>query len=106
MNPIRWFVILALMAAVCALEVFLAKRKSRWPGLVLPICWLMPAWLVLPNLLLNALSLAENAGQMLLALLVVPVCLLPALVLLAIYWFCRRRRKSREQVEKMKIQDL
>ena len=106
MNPIGWFVILVLMAAACALEVFLAKRKSRWPGLVLPICWLMPAWLVLPNLLLNALSLAENAGQMLLALLVVPVCLLPALVLLAIYWFCRRRRKSREQVEKMKIQDL
>ena len=106
MNPIGWFVILVLMAAACALEVFLAKRKSRWPGLVLPICWLMPAWLVLPNLLLNALSLAENAGQMLLALLVVPICLLPALVLLAIYWFCRRRRKSREQVEKMKIQDL
>ena len=39
MNPIRWFVILALMAAACALEVFLAKRKSRWPGLVLPVLW-------------------------------------------------------------------
>ena len=101
------YVPLIVVFVICiALEIFLANRHSRWPGLVLPICWLMPAWLVLPNLLLNALSLAENAGQMLLALLVVPICLLPALVLLAIYWFCRRRRKSREQVEKMKIQDL
>ena len=27
-------------------------------------------------------------------------------VLLAVYWFCRRRRKCREDVEKMKIQAL
>ena len=32
--------------------------------------------------------------------------IVPALVLLAVYWFCRRRRKRREDVEKMKIQDL
>lgn len=106
MNPIRWFVILALMAAACALEVFLAKRKSCWPGLVLPICWLLPVLFVLPNLLLNALAVAESMPQMLLTLLVVLLFFVPTLVLLAIYWFCRRRRKSREQVEKMKIQDL
>ena len=59
------YVPLIVVFVICiALEIFLANRQSRWPGLVLPICWLMPAWLVLPNLLLNALSLAENAGQM------------------------------------------
>ena len=106
MNPIRWFVILALMAAVCALEVFLAKRKSRWPGLVLPVLALFPALFVLPNLLTNALSVAENGLQALLSQLAMLLLFVPALVLLAVYWFCRRRRKRREDVEKMKIQDL
>ena len=106
MNPIRWFVILALMAAVCALEVFLAKRKSRWPGLVMPLLALFPALFVLPNLLTNALSVAENGLQALLSLLAMLLLFVPALVLLAVYWFCRRRRKRRENVEKMKIQDL
>lgn len=106
MNPIRWFVILALMAAVCALEVFLAKRKSRWPGLVMPVLALFPALFVLPNLLTNALSVAENGLQALLSLLAMLLLFVPALVLLAVYWFCRRRRKRREDVEKMKIQDL
>lgn len=106
MNPIRWFVILALMAAACALEVFLAKRKSRWPGLVLPVLALFPTLFVLPNLLTNALSVAENGLQALLSLLAMLLLFVPALVLLAVYWFCRRRRKRREDVEKMKIQDL
>lgn len=106
MNPIRWFVILALMAAVCALEVFLAKRKSRWPGLVMPVLALFPALFVLPNLLTNALSVAENGLQALLSLLAMLLLFVPALVLLAVYWCCRRRRKCREDVEKMKIQDL
>ena len=106
MNPIRWFVILALMAAACALEVFLAKRKSRWPGLVMPVLALFPALFVLSNLLTNALSVAENGLQALLSLLAMLLLFVPALVLLAVYWFCRRRRKCREDVEKMKIQDL
>lgn len=106
MNPIRWFVILALMAAACALEVFLAKRKSRWPGLVMPLLAVFPALFVLPNLLTNALSVAENGLQVLLSLLAMMLLFVPALVLLAVYWFCRRRRKRREDVEKMKIQDL
>lgn len=106
MNPIRWFVILALIAAACALEVFLAKRKSRWPGLVMPVLALFPALFVLPNLLTNALSVAENGLQALLSLLAMLLLFVPALVLLAVYWFCRRRRKCREDVEKMKIQDL
>ena len=106
MNPIRWFVILALMAAACALEVFLAKRKSRWPGLVMPVLALFPALFVLPNLLTNALSMAENGLQALLSLLAMLLLFVPALVLLAVYWCCRRRRKCREDVEKMKIQDL
>lgn len=106
MSIMTWILLFLIVAVLCIAEWLLARCKAWWPGVILPVMMLLPAWFVLPNLLLNALSLAENAGQMLSALLVVPLCLLPTLVLLAIYWFCRRRRKSREQVEKMKIQDL
>ena len=103
---LRLILFILLMAGVVLLEMYLAHKPGRWPGLVLPICWLLPVLFVLPNLLLNALAVAESMPQMLLTLLVVLLFFVPTLVLLAIYWFCRRRRKSREQVEKMKIQDL
>lgn len=106
MITIGMFILLALFAAACALEVYLAKRKAWWPGLVLPVLALFPALFVLPNLLTNALSVAENGLQVLLSLLAMLLLFVPALVLLAVYWFCRRRRKCREDVEKMKIQDL
>ena len=98
-NPIKLVFCLALFAAVCALEVFLSKRRAWWPGLVLPLC-------VLPNVVLNALGVAENSLQKVLSLLMGLLFFAPALVLLAIYWHCRRSGKHREQVEKIKIQDL
>lgn len=98
------FVVLFVISI--ALEVYLAKRKACWPGLVLPICWVLPVLFVLPNLVLNAVTVVESVPEVLLSLLVLLLFFAPTLVLLAIYWFFRRRRKSREQVEKMKIQDL
>lgn len=111
MNPIRWFVILALMAAACALEVFLAKRKSRWPGLVLPVLWfvyllLMTVAAVAGYAPAYGEPLPLSAGLVWSALLSLVQANIPTYVLLAVYWFCRRRRKRREDVEKMKIQDL
>lgn len=101
------YVPLIVVLAICiAFEVYLAKRKSRWPGLVLPVCWLLPALLVLPNVWVNGLVIAESTPQMLLTLLASLLLFVPLLVLLAVYWFCRRRRKCREDVEKLRIQDL
>ena len=51
-NPIKLVFCLALFAAVCALEVFLSKRRAWWPGLVLPLCLLPPVLFVLPNVCL------------------------------------------------------
>ena len=105
-NPIKLVFCLALFAAVCALEVFLSKRRAWWPGLVLPLCLLPPVLFALPNVVLNALGVAENSLQKVLSLLMGLLFFAPALVLLAIYWHCRRSGKHREQVEKIKIQDL
>lgn len=97
---------LAILVGIVALQAFLSRRKAWWPGLVMPVCTLPGVLLVLPNVLLNALSEAENAGQVLLAVLGSALCLLPTLVLLAVYFFCRRREKSKQQIDKMNIQDL
>lgn len=106
MDGSAYILLLLLAVALCFAEWALARLRLAWPGLVLPLCLLPPVLFILPNVVLNALSMAENSLQMVLSLLVGLLFFAPTLVLLAIYWFCRRRRKHREQVEKMKIQDL
>ena len=97
---------LALLVGVLALQVFLSRRKAWWPGLILPVCTLPGVLLVLPNVLFNALSMAESAGQALVGVLGSVLCLLPTLILTAIYLVCRRREQHKRQIDKMNIQDL
>ena len=111
MNPIRWFVILALIAAVCALEVFLAKRKSRWPGLVMPVLWfvyilLMTVAAVAGYARAYGEPLPLSAGLVWSALLSLVQANIPTYVLLAVYFFCRSGRRRRKQLDKMQVQDL
>lgn len=97
---------LAILIGIVALQVFLSRRKAWWPGLILPVCTLPGILLVLPNVLFNALSMAESAGQALVGVLGSVLCLLPTLILTAIYLVCRRREQHKRQIDKMNIQDL
>ncbi|HIY52542.1 MAG TPA: hypothetical protein H9832_01180 [Candidatus Agathobaculum merdavium] len=97
---------LAILIGIVALQVFLSRRKAWWPGLILPVCTLPGVLLVLPNVLFNALSMAESAGQALVGVLGSVLCLLPTLILTAIYLVCRRREQHKRQIDKMNIQDL
>ena len=97
---------LAILVGLIALQAWLSRRKAWWPGLVMPACTLPGVLLMLPNILLNALSQAENAGQVLLAVLGSALCLLPTLVLLAVYFLCRRSQNHKKQLDKMNIHDL
>lgn len=97
---------LAILIGIVALQVFLSRRKAWWPGLILPVCTLPGVLLVLPNVMFNALSMAESAGQALVGVLGSVLCLLPTLILTAIYLVCRRREQHRRQIDKMNIQDL
>lgn len=83
------------------LQIFLARRESKWPGLVLPLLTFLYA------LLMACSAVAYNGGfpwGAVLASLVLGN--LPTAVLLAIYCSCREKRKRRDDVEKMNIQDL
>ena len=92
---------LLLIGGGVILQIFLSRRQSRWPGLVLP------GVTVLYSLLMVLGVAAFNGG-----LPWGPIlgCLIfgniPTLVLLAIYWAARERFRTRRQMDKMKIDDL
>ena len=84
------------------LQIYLSKRESKWPGLVLPgICALFSLVAVLNVAAMG--SVAEAIGTMLLSLVVYNI---PALVLLVIYWICRQKYSRAREMEKMHIADL
>lgn len=100
----RIFVVLLFIAGVIVLQIFLSKRESKWPGLVLPIIAFLFG-------LLYPLNMAAPAGgvtagfifQMILVWLLGNV---PTIILLAIYFGCRGKQRRNKQLDKMNIQDL
>ena len=95
-------VLLLFLAGVVLLQVFLSKRESRWPGLVLPLISFLYALV----LVLNAAYFVSMAHAVLTTVLVFVIGNLPTAVLLAIYFACRGKRKKRDELERMRIEDL
>ena len=95
------FVLVFLVGGTC-LQVFLSKRESRWPGLVLPLLTFLYALLMVMNIM-DTGSVSKNV-------LIIAVTLLagniPTLILLAIYWAAREKQRAKRQIDKMKIDDL
>ena len=101
-------VIFVLMAAAIAAEVFLALKKDRRPGLVLPGLWLLwsAAQLIVRMVQVSAYSsLSSMGGALCLALSVENI---PTLLLLAVYGLCRfgKHWKTTQQLKKTRIDDL
>lgn len=94
---------LALLAVPLLLEAYLATRKSRWPGLILPVISLLLALFLIGSIFMQAGTV--HAGAVL-------ACILPSIppiLLLLVYWLCRRRlaRTARVgELDQMNIQDL
>lgn len=107
-------VILLLMVAAIAVEVFLALKKDRRLGVILPGLWLLQT---LVRLMLRAVQVFQaaqevssvwlaNPGQAL--ALAFAVENIPTLLLLMAYGLCRmyKRWRIRRQLEKTRIEDL
>ena len=111
MSPIGLIIALVLFAAACALEVFLAKRTAWWPGLVLPVLWFAYTLFVIVAAVTGYYYVYETPLLVDIDLLVsFPLSMLqaniPTFVLLAVYFFCRSRRRREKQMDKMQVQDL
>ena len=95
------FVLVVLVGGIL-LQIFLSKRESRWPGLVLPLLAFL--WSLLgPLNVMDTGSISQNVLAVLVTLLAGNI---PTLVLLAIYWAVREKRRVRDQIDKMKIDEL
>ena len=90
------------LAGGVLLQIFLSRRESRWPGLVLPLMTFLCA-LLLPLNIMDTGSVSRNILLVVVALLAGNI---PTLVLLAIYWAAREKRRTRAQMEKMGKQDI
>ena len=92
---------LALLAGVILLQIYLSKRESKWPGLVLPILSFVISFLYPLNMAI------PSVGVFIIALLWGWIIAnIPTYVLLAIYFACREKYRKRKQLDKMNIQDL
>ena len=94
--------LLAFLAAVVLLQIFLCRRPQKWPGLVLPgICALFSLVAVL-----NVAALVSMENTILAVLAVLVLYNIPTVVLMAIYWICRQKYSRARELEKMNIADL
>lgn len=84
------------------LQIFLSKRESKWPGLVLPIITFILS-------LVYILNIAPTESVRQIIVLIISTFLItniPTVILLAIYFICQKKVKSIREIDKMNIQDL
>ena len=111
MLTIKMFVVLAIFAAVCGLEVYLSRRPARWPGLVLPALWFVYTLFAVCAAVTGYYFAYETPLPFTIDLLVsFPLSIvqanIPAFGLLAVYFVCRSRRRRQKQLDRMQVQDL
>ena len=111
--------LVAFVAGMIILQVYLSRRESKLPGLVLPAITFSGELFILLNVVTNVEMTSAAAANavggvdsysvfvtVLNTVLTLLVISMPTLVLLVIYFLCRRRMNSKKQIEKMNIQDL
>ncbi|MDO5846582.1 MAG: hypothetical protein Q4Q04_06635 [Methanocorpusculum sp.] len=112
-TTLSGIIALAIFAGVIVLEVYLSKKPSRIPGLILPIisfCFALLGTAVVFVVLMLVPSPDVAAPP--LSELVVPVLLpfavwnFPTAILLIVYGICRKVMTAKNQVEKMCLQDI
>ena len=95
-------ILLVLLVGTILLQIFLSKRESKWPGLVLPaITFLFSVLMVLNVTAMN--DIRAVIASILSALIAGNI---PTLILLAIYFACRGGSKKKNELDKMKINAL
>lgn len=95
---------LILLPGIILLQIFLSKRDSWWPGLILPtISFLFSiAFSLLSISPSEGVSFGYIMGEIIMWLLLN----IPTYIFLAIYFICQKKRRCNKQLNKMNIQDL
>ena len=101
---LKIIVILLIFAGLVVLQVFLSKKESKGPGLILPIIFLGLSAFGVLNLVVVGYQPAWQIALTVLGTLF--YFNIPTLILLAVYFAVRIGRKKSKDIEKMNIQDL
>lgn len=102
MNTIIFLTL--LLAGSVLLQLWLSRRESRWPGLVLPVLSFLLTLLIPLSLILPPEGV--TVSFVLSAALSWLVANIPTAVLLLIYFSCREKQRRSRQLRQMNIQDL
>ena len=96
--------LVVLLVGCIILQVFLSRRESPWPGLVLPGLSFLYSLIVM----LNVVILFDSSGWEIAATLFMAFLLynIPTLILLAIYFACRGKYRRKREMDRMNAQDL
>ena len=95
-------ILLVLLAGTILLQIFLSKRESKWPGLVLPAITFLCSVLMMLNV-----TAMETVRAVIAAVISVFIMgNIPTLILLAIYFTCREKWHTHSEMDKMRISDL
>lgn len=97
-------IILALLVGVILLQIYLSRRESRWPGLVLPLISFLFSLLYPFNMVRPPEGV--NAGFIFQMILIWFLGNIPTIILMAVYFACRGKQRRNKQLDKMNIQDL
>lgn len=101
---VKLIITLILLVGIIMLQIFLSKRESKWPGLVLPMISFLFGLLYPLNMM--APPEGVTAGFVVQMIIVWLIGNIPTFVLLAIYFGCRDKYRKNKQLDKMNIQDL
>lgn len=96
--------LILLLGGTILLQIYLSKRESKWPGLVLPIIAFIFALLYPLNMI--APPECASAGFIFQMILVWLLANIPTIILLTLYLSCRGKQRRKRQLDKMNIQDL
>ncbi|MFL0267966.1 hypothetical protein [Candidatus Clostridium radicumherbarum] len=98
------FCVIAFLAGIVLIQVFLSKGENKWIGLIFPmIGFMFSIYAVLGMVAYANESTVERIFQLIMMLLLWNI---PTIILLAIYFACREKFKKKNGLDKMKIEDL
>lgn len=93
---------LGFFIVIILLQIYLSKRESKWLGLVLPAISFFFS-------IIGVLFVPESVSTTYIIIGSIIVFLLlniPTIILIAIYFACRKKIKRNKEIDKMNIQDL
>ena len=99
--------LLLLLAGVILLQIFLSRRASRWPGLLLPgVTFFYSLVMLLSVAAYNGMGDNDMEGAVAALLSALVLGNIPTVMLLIIYALCRRGERTQRELNKMNAQDL